>query len=78
MARINWGQPTVLVQLTPDWGTLSFLALPYFREREFPGANGRLRPELKVLDSQARYESSREASHHDLPSATVILLEVWT
>jgi hypothetical protein len=59
------GQPAILVQLTPEWGTLSFYALPYFREREFPGTEGRLRPGLQIVDDQTRFESSRESSHTD-------------
>ncbi len=43
-----------------DWGTLRAFYLPYFRERTFPGREGRLRPAVTVDDDAARYEENAE------------------
>ncbi len=50
------GQPMVQLTLIRDWGILDFYALLGFRERTFPGEDGRLRFFLPVSDS-ADYES---------------------
>lgn len=42
------GQPMVQLTLVQDWGTLDLFALPWFREREYPGRDGRLRPGLPI------------------------------
>jgi hypothetical protein len=60
------GQPMVNVDLFQDWGTLSLFLLPYFRERTFPGEDGRLRAEPVVDSGRAVYESSLERWHPDL------------
>ena len=60
------GQPMIQwVQITP-WGDLELFLLPGFRERTFPGVEGRLRSGLWVNTDEARYESSAEASHLDV------------
>ena len=59
------GQPMVSFTLQRDWGELSALVLPYFRERTFAGADGRLRPPLAVEADAALYESSEGESHVD-------------
>jgi hypothetical protein len=51
------GQPMVNLALIRDWGTLDLFILPGFRERTFPGAEGRLRTPLVVDADRARYES---------------------
>jgi len=42
------GQPMVNITWLQDWGALNFFVLPYFRERTFPGVNGRLRTPVVV------------------------------
>ncbi|MGH8453529.1 MAG: hypothetical protein ACRESW_03165 [Nevskiales bacterium] len=59
------GQPMVNLALIRDWGTLELFVLPYFRERTFPGADGRLRPQLVVDSDHPQYESSDEEKHID-------------
>jgi hypothetical protein len=49
-----------------DWGVVDFFLLPYFRERTYPGKEGRLRPPVKVDTDNAEYESGAEESHIDL------------
>jgi hypothetical protein len=59
------GQPMLSLALQRDWGEITALVMPYFRERTFPGVDGRLRPPLRVHTNDALYESSREENHVD-------------
>ncbi len=59
------GQPMVNLSISKAWGTLDFFLLPYFRERTFPGAKGRLRSALVVDTDQARFESGAKNTHFD-------------
>jgi len=59
------GQPMINYALIQDWGTLDFFVLPYFRERTFPGVNGRLRTELVVDTDNPLYESKDKEKHVD-------------
>ena len=52
------GQPMVRLSRRDNWGTLEFFYLPYFRERPFAGADGRLRFGPVVDTDAARYERS--------------------
>ncbi len=54
------GQPMVRLSRRDDWGTMEFFYLPYFRERLFAGADGRLRFGAVVDTNAARYERSGE------------------
>jgi len=60
------GQPMVQLTVPSDWGVLSVFALPYFRERTFPGRKGRIRFELTVDTDDVLYESSAEENHVDV------------
>jgi len=51
------GQPMLNLALIRDWGTLDFFVLPGFRERSFPGIEGRPRSELVVDTGLTTYES---------------------
>ena len=59
------GQPMVNLSLVKDWGIVDLFILPGFRERTFPGAEGRLRSGLRVDTEQARYEDDDEDKHVD-------------
>ena len=59
------GQPMLHLTIPKDWGVLEAFALPWFRERTFPGAKGRFRTPLPVDTDQTRYESSSEKQHFD-------------
>ena len=59
------GQPMVNYSLINDWGTVDLFLLPYFRERTFPGINGRLRTSLPVDTSSPLYESIDKEKHVD-------------
>jgi len=61
------GQPMVRFSAARDWGTLDFYVLPGFRERTYPGAEGRPRPEFVIdTDSDALYDFSAGKAHIDL------------
>jgi hypothetical protein len=59
------GQPMVDLSLVRPWGVLDFMVLPGFRERTFPGEDGRLRYAVPVDTDGARYESGDEQWHVD-------------
>ena len=59
------GQPMVKLSLPRDWGTIDVFVLPYFRERTFPGRDGRLRSPLVVDTDNPTYESTAEEHHVD-------------
>ncbi|MDH3760225.1 MAG: hypothetical protein OEU50_04530 [Gammaproteobacteria bacterium] len=60
------GQPMINLELQRDWGRVSVYVLPFFRERSFAGADGRLRAPLPVDTGNPRYESSEQENHVDL------------
>ena len=60
------GQPLVNLTLARDWGVLDLFVLPGFRERTYPGREGRLRPEPYVDTSRATYESGAGRDRVDL------------
>ena len=49
------GQAMVQLTYLSHWGEFSAFILPYFRERQFAGEHGRLRPGLPINDDQALY-----------------------
>lgn len=59
------GQPMVNLTLLRDWGTLNVFYLPYFRERTFPGRQGRLRSGFAVDTDAAVYDSGARHWHPD-------------
>ncbi|MCI0693849.1 hypothetical protein L0337_17810 [candidate division KSB1 bacterium] len=59
------GQPMINFAVIRNWGTLNFFLLPGFRERTFPGREGRLRFPLLVDMNKATYESSAKRQHVD-------------
>ncbi|HEX9625787.1 MAG TPA: hypothetical protein VGA00_02490 [Acidiferrobacterales bacterium] len=53
------GQPMINLALIHDWGTVDLYALAGFRERSFPGREGRLRSHPPVDTGLSQFESSR-------------------
>jgi hypothetical protein len=51
------GQPMLNLALIKDWGTLDLFLLPGFRERTFPGTEGRINFPL-LNQGEARFENS--------------------
>ena len=58
------GQPLAKLTLIRDWGVLDLFLLPGFRERTFPGREGRPRFAIPV-SKDALYESGAEDRHTD-------------
>lgn len=71
------GQPMVNLALIRDWGTVDLFVLPGFRERTFPGTDGRLRSTLPVDTDQAVYDSSDEEEHIDLAARWAHAIGDW-
>jgi len=59
------GQPMLSLATQREWGDLSLLVMPWFRERSFPSEEGRLRPQI-AFDRNPRYESAAKREHVDL------------
>lgn len=60
------GQPLVNFNLQRDYGRFGVYVMPYFRERTFPGVDGRFRAPLVVDTDNPVYESGDEEHHVDL------------
>lgn len=60
------GQPMVNLAVQKDWGLINLYVLPHFRERTFPGLDGRFRAPLRVDWDDAEYESGAKDKHVDL------------
>ena len=59
------GQPMAYLSVPTGWGVFDFFVLPYFRERTFPGEDGRLRTSVVVDTDNPLYESSHEQNQVD-------------
>lgn len=59
------GQPMAQLTLVRDWGTVDLFAMTGFRERTFPGRDGRLRLPFVVDTAAARYEAGSKQAHVD-------------
>ena len=59
------GQPMLMVGHQQAWGELQLYFLPFFRERQYPGEEGRLRTPLVVVDD-GKFKSGAEEAHLDL------------
>jgi hypothetical protein len=70
------GQPMVQLLTPQDWGTVSLFVLPGFRERTFPGKDGRLRFPL-VTDGDADYQDSAGDDHVDFAVRYSHYLGAW-
>ena len=64
-AEDKLGQPMVNLALIRDWGTVDLFVLPYFRERNFPGRQGRPRTQPQVSEDLAQFESGAKEKHVD-------------
>ena len=64
--KTKMGQPMAHFTFSGNWGTAELFAMPWHRERGFPGRRGRLRSELVVDPDLVEYESGAEERHLDL------------
>jgi hypothetical protein len=60
------GQPMLHLSVPREWGVVDLFVLPYFRERTFPGEQGRFRTQIVVDTDKADYESSAGENNIDL------------
>ena len=60
------GQPMVNVNLDRDYGRFELYVMPWFRERTFPGTEGRFRSVLPVDTDDPIYESRDKDRHTDV------------
>ncbi|MCZ6711981.1 MAG: SPOR domain-containing protein [Gammaproteobacteria bacterium] len=61
------GQPMAHLSVIRDWGIIDFYLLAGFRERTFPGSDGRLRLSVPIDNHRASYESG--AGQHRIDGA---------
>ncbi len=59
------GQPMVRLRTTQDFGAFDFFLLPYFRDRDFPGPDGRPATDIPVDRDLTRYGSAQGKRHID-------------
>ena len=71
------GQPMINYKLIQDWGTLGLFVLTGFRERTFPGVEGRLRTSPPVDTDTPIYESSAEDKHIDFAARWSHFIDIW-
>jgi hypothetical protein len=60
------GQPMAMMAFEREWGYLDVYVLPFFRERTFPGRDGRLRSPFVVDTDRAAYEQGSELRNLDV------------
>lgn len=71
------GQPMVSLLTSGTWGTVELFGLLGFRERTYPGINGRLRGPFVVDDKEATYQSTREEKRIDLALRWTKVIGDW-
>ena len=72
------GQPMLRASTERDWGTLDLFILPGFRERTFPDAEGRPRPNVIIdTDRDAIYDFSAGKDHIDLAARYSHYIGEW-
>jgi hypothetical protein len=59
------GQPMLHISTNQKWGTVDFMAMTYFREMQFPGTAGRLRPPFEIDNSKTSFESEAKEYNPD-------------
>lgn len=71
------GQPMLNLGLQRDWGNLGLFVMPLFRERTFPGHDGRLRSALPVDGDQAVYPGDAGRSNLDIALRYSTFIGEW-
>lgn len=71
------GQPMIHLDLVKDWGTVGLFVLPYFRERTFPGIDGRPGSRLLVDTDNPIYESSAEDRYTSVALRWSHYIDAW-
>jgi hypothetical protein len=65
-AEDKLGQPMAHLAFNRDFGVVDLFLMSGFRERTFPGEDGRLRLPFEIDEGHARYESDDKRSHVDV------------
>jgi len=71
------GELMVKIATQRDWGAVSLLIMPGFRERRFPGPEGRLRLPFEIDESAAQFESDREELSTDVALRYAHFFGAW-
>ncbi len=71
------GQPMVKFSIPGETWSIDTFLLPYFRERTFPGKDGRLRSALPVDTDQTGYESNDKENHVDFAVRALKTIEMF-
>jgi hypothetical protein len=72
------GQPMIRASTEQDWGIIDLFILPGFRERTFPGEEGRPRPNVIIdTDRDAVYDFSSGKDHIDLAARYSHYIDEW-
>lgn len=71
------GQPMINATWLQAWGSVDVFVLPGFRERRFPGLDGRPGAILTIDTDNARYESSDEEKRVDAAVRAKLSLAGW-
>ncbi len=71
------GQPLINLNYFTDWGTFGVFYMPAFRQRPFPGRDGRLRSAIPVDDDHPDYESDLRELHPDAALRWSHSIEDW-
>ena len=71
------GQPMIHLTLLPEWGTVEFFVLPGFRERTFPGPEGRLSLRPIIDTDNPVYDSSQKERHVDAALRWTVVKNGW-
>ena len=71
------GQPMISVERFTDFGTFGLYILPGFRERTFPGDEGRLRGPLPIDTDRSVYESGRKDRRTDIAMRWEQVIGAW-
>jgi len=60
------GQPMLHLSISPKWGTLDLMVMPFFRQLQFPGEPSRSRPPFGLDADKAEFESELEEFNPDV------------
>ncbi len=71
------GQPMLNLALIRSWGTVDVFLMPFFRERTFPGADGRLRLQPPVVTGRAEFENGAGSGHLDWAVRWFHTVGIW-
>lgn len=73
----KYGQPMIMAGSQRDWGRVELFVLPGFRERVFPGEDGRLRTALPADNDAATFDTAAEDKHIDFAARYAHFIGDW-